>query len=90
MVAIDPEKDDDMRVIELMGEQRNASDAGFSFQPTQLNDLANILRSILAETRQTAERLSSIEQILDNIKGNGDCSLDDIHGSQVEGKDLDD
>lgn len=89
MVAIDPEKDDDMRVIELMGEQRNPNDGGFSFQPTQLSDLANILRSILAETRQTAERLSSIEQILDNIKGN-DCSLDDIHGNQGEGKDLDD
>jgi len=91
MVAIDPEKEDEIRAMELgLAEQRGPNDQGFAFQPAQLNDLASLLRSILAETRQTAQRLSSIEQILENLKGSGDCSLDDIQSGDghVENKDL--
>jgi len=46
MVAIDPEKEEENRVLEFSSD-RGPNDPEFSFQPTQLNDLAALMRAIL-------------------------------------------
>jgi hypothetical protein len=92
-MAIDPDKDDDSRAYDLscsLGEQRGPSDPSFPFQSAQLGDVAALLRTILVETRQTSQRLSSIEQILENLKAGADC-MEEMHASaphHPENKDM--
>eukprot|EP00008_Paramoeba_atlantica_P011397 CAMPEP_0201492938 /NCGR_PEP_ID=MMETSP0151_2-20130828/35421_1 /ASSEMBLY_ACC=CAM_ASM_000257 /TAXON_ID=200890 /ORGANISM="Paramoeba atlantica, Strain 621/1 / CCAP 1560/9" /LENGTH=324 /DNA_ID=CAMNT_0047880035 /DNA_START=103 /DNA_END=1077 /DNA_ORIENTATION=+ len=61
-----------------MGDLRERGNEVYHFQPSQLSNLADLLRGILNDTRQTAQRLSNIEQMMENLKGTGDCGLDEI------------
>ena len=59
-----------------------------SFQPSQLSELADLLRTILHDARQTSQRLSNIEQMMETLKGTGDCGIDNLGEHTAEGKSI--
>ena len=59
-----------------------------SFQPSQLSELADLLRTVLHDARQTSQRLTNIEQMMETLKGGGDCGLDNLSEHSGEGKSI--
>uniref|UniRef100_A0A7S4NSS9 Uncharacterized protein n=1 Tax=Paramoeba aestuarina TaxID=180227 RepID=A0A7S4NSS9_9EUKA len=55
-----------------------------TFQPSQLSELADLLRTVLHDARQTSQRLTNIEQMMETLKGAGDCGIDNL--SEQDGK----
>ena len=70
------------------GLRERTNEMFLSFQPSQLGELADLLRTILHDARQTSQRLSNIEQMMETLKGTGDCGIDSLAEHSSEGKSI--